>query len=175
MINLRSGRQSYDFDCGATALQVVMEYFGVEVRGDRLRRALKTGQDGTHFENMIAYARKKGFEVFAAEGTSLEQVRQFIDAGYPVIVLVQAWAERYMTLDEWKEDLEDGHYVVIIGYQGDIIIFEDPASPRHTWLTTGEFLARWHDVDPKTGRRVQNFAMVLMGKPPAARAPHHMD
>ena len=61
-----------------------MEYFGVEVRGDRLQKALKTDQDGTHYTNMIAYARKKGFDVFASEGVTLEKVKGFIDEGYPL-------------------------------------------------------------------------------------------
>jgi predicted double-glycine peptidase len=32
MIELPSGRQTFDFDCGAKALQLVMAYYGVDVR-----------------------------------------------------------------------------------------------------------------------------------------------
>lgn len=174
MLNLRVIRQTFDFDCGAAALQVVMEYYGVEMRGDELRKELKTDKDGTDYVNMIALAEKQGFKVFASEGVSLEQLKHFIDDGYPVIVLVQAWAEKYMTFKEWESDYDNGHYVVVIGYQDNIIVFEDPASPRRTWLTEEEFLARWHDVDPRTDRKLENFAMVLTGKEPAVRTPEHM-
>lgn len=175
MINIRNVRQTFDFDCGVTALQTVMEYYGVEMRVDELLKELKTDEDGTHYANMIALAKKMGFTVFASEGVPLEELKRFIDIGYPVIVIVQAWAERYMTLEEWKSDFDDGHYVVVIGYQENIIIFEDPASPRRTWLTDEEFLARWHDMEPKHNRKLEHFAMVLMGKEPITRIPEHMD
>ena len=175
MINLRIVRQTFDFDCGVKALQTVMEYYGVEMREDELLEELKTDEYGTNYTNMIALAKKKGFNVFASDGVSLEELKRFIDEDHPVIVLVQAWADKYMTLEEWKLDFDNGHYVVVIGYENHIIIFEDPASPRRTWMTEEEFLARWHDRDPKTYKKSQNFAMVLMGKEPVTRAPEHMD
>lgn len=175
MINLRIVRQTFDFDCGAKALQTVMEYYGVEVREDELMKELKTDKDGTSVKNMIAATRKRGFDVFAADGVSLEQVKHYVDHGHPVIVLVQAWAEKYMTLEDWKDDYNDGHYVVVIGFEHNIIVFEDPSSFRRTWLTEEEFLARWHDRDLKTNKRYEHFVMVLQGREPARRALEHMD
>lgn len=175
MIPLRVARQTYDFDCGASALQVVMEYYGVEMRNDRIRKALKTDENGTSYVDMKALAEKHGFTVFAQDNVTLEQLKKFIDDGYPVIVLVQAWAERYMTLPEWRKNYEDGHYVVAIGYQDNTIVFEDPSSCRRTWLTEREFLARWHDFDPKLGKKLENFVMVLMGRKPVIKASEHMD
>ncbi len=175
MINLRIGRQTFDFDCGAKALQLVMEYYGVEVREDDLMRELGTSKDGTNYVNMIAMAERNGFEVFASSGVSLEQLKQFIDQGYPVIVIVQAWADRYMTLEDWKSSFNNGHYAVVIGIQDHIIIFEDPSSIHRTWMSEEEFLARWHDLDLNTHEMVDHFAMVLTGKQPAPKIPEHMD
>jgi predicted double-glycine peptidase len=175
MINLRIGRQTFDFDCGATALQMVMEYYGVEIRQDKLMKELGTDTSGTSVDSMISVAEKNGFKVYSATGVSMERVKGFVDEGQPVIVLVQAWAERYMTLEDWKADDDDGHYAIVIGHNGDIIIFEDPSSTRRTWLTEGEFLARWHDVDSRTKRKLEHFAMVLMGKDPVRKGLEHMD
>lgn len=175
MINLRVGRQTFDFDCGAKALQIVMEYYGVEMREDEMLKELKTDKTGTNYANMIALAEKKGFRVFASGGVSLEELKRFINQGYPVIVIVQAWADRYMTLEDWKLSFEYGHYAVVIGYQDYIIVFEDPASIHRTWMLEEEFLARWHDMDPKTHKKYEHFAMVLQGKEPAPRTPEHMD
>ena len=47
MIDLHIGRQTYDFDCGAKALQTVMAYYGVDVREDELMETLGTGTQGT--------------------------------------------------------------------------------------------------------------------------------
>ncbi|MBN1188877.1 MAG: C39 family peptidase [Dehalococcoidales bacterium] len=167
LIDLPSGRQAFDFDCGAKALQVVMAYYGVDVREDKLIRDLKSSSRGTPVTNMITAAEKKGFHVFAKYGVSLDTVKEFVDKNIPVIVLVQAWANRFMNLEDWKNDTKDGHYVVVIGHDGSIIIFEDPASFRKTWMTEEEFLVRWHDTDPLTNARLEQFAMVLLGKEPA--------
>jgi predicted double-glycine peptidase len=175
MINVRIGRQTFDYDCGAKALQMVMEYYGVEMREDILIKELRTDANGTSVDRMISVAEKSGFKVSSATGVSLEQLKRFIDEEYPVIVLVQAWAERYMTLEDWKTDYDDGHYAIVIGYNGSIIIFEDPSSIRRTWLTEEEFLVRWHDLDPRTKRKLDHFAMVLMGKEPVRRGVEHMD
>jgi predicted double-glycine peptidase len=175
MINLRIGRQTFDFDCGAKALQMVMEYYGVEIREDILIKELRTDTSGTSVDSMISLAQKNGFKVYLTIEVSLEQLKHFVDDGYPVIVLVQAWAQRYMTLEDWKTDYDDGHYAIVIGYNSNIIIFEDPSSIRRTWLTEEEFLARWHDVDPRTKRKLEHFAMVLMGKEPVRKGVEHMD
>lgn len=175
MINLRIVRQTFDFDCGAKALQAVMEYYGVEIREDILIQALGSGEHGTNYQNMITVAEENGFQVFASYNVSLEKLKECVHQGHPVIVLVQAWADKYMTLEDWRQDYEDGHYAVVIDYLDNIIVFEDPSSTRRTWLTHEEFLARWHDKDPASGENLDHFAMILTGREPAANTPEHMD
>jgi predicted double-glycine peptidase len=175
MINLRIGRQTFEFDCGPKALQTVMEYYGVEVREDVLIKELQSDTRGTSVDSMVYVAEKYGFKVHATTAVPLEEVKRFVDEGYPVIVLVQAWADRYMTIEDWKTDYDDGHYVVVIGHSGNIIIFEDPSSIQRTWLTEEEFLARWHDHDPRTNANLDHFAMVLKGKEPVRKVVEHMD
>lgn len=174
IIDLPIGRQTFDFDCGVKALQIVMAYYGVDVREDELMKDLKVSKKGVSVQNMISVAGQKGFQVEAKSGFTLETLKRYLDEKHPVIVLVQAWAERFMTLEDWKRNNENGHYVVVIGYEGSILVFEDPASFRRTWLTEEEFLARWHDIDPRTKKRLEHFAMVLLGKPPAKKVLEHM-
>ena len=57
MINIPVGIQTFDFDCGAKALQLVMAYYGVEKREDALIRDLKSDKDGTSIENMVGVAK----------------------------------------------------------------------------------------------------------------------
>lgn len=175
MIDLPSGRQTFDFDCGAKALQLVMAYYGVEVREDELLQELGIDRYGVPVKNLVAAAERRGFQVAAQCGVPLGTLKQYMDENQPVIVLVQAWAERYMTIEDWKRDDDDGHYVIVIGHSGDIIVFEDPASFRKTWMTQREFLARWHDIDPRTGERLDHFAMVLSGRAPTQKVLEHMD
>lgn len=102
---------------------------------------------------------------------------QSIDKDIPVIVLVQAWAKQRMTLEEWRNNYADGHYAIVIGHYGSIVVFEDPASFSKTWMTEKEFMARWHDIDPADNTKLEHFAIVLLGKNPAPkhRMMEHMD
>lgn len=175
MIDLPIGRQTFDFDCGAKALQIVMAYYGIDVREDELLEELQCDNYGTPLVNMMYVAEKYGFQVVANNGVFLDTVKQYLDENHPVIVVVQAWAQRYMTLEDWRVDYDDGHYVIVIGYDDKIIIFEDPASFRRTWMTEEEFLVRWHDMDPRTQQKFEHFAMVLLGKQPASKALEHLD
>ena len=175
IINLHIGRQTFDFDCGAKALQTVMAYYGIEIREDELIKELGTGKDGTSVANMKSVAKSKGFQVKAKDGWSLEEVKRTVDGGQPVIVLLQAWAERYMSLEEWRTDYDDGHYAIVIGHANGIVVFEDPSSFRRTWLTEDEFLVRWHDMDRRTGEKFEHFGMVLLGKAPTGQTIEHMD
>jgi len=175
MIELHIGRQTFDFDCGAKALQTVMAYYGVDVREDELIIELKTTQEGTRPVNMKLVAEGKGFTVKSGTGWMMEDIKCYINEGIPVIVLLQAWADKLMTLDDWGKSYEYGHYAVVIGNKNEIVVFEDPASFRRTWLAESEFILRWHDRDPKTRKKLEHFGMVLLGKAPAIPATKHMD
>jgi predicted double-glycine peptidase len=176
MIDLHIGKQVYDYDCGVQALQTVMTYYGVEMDRDELMRTLGTTEEGgTPPQAMIAAAQSYDFEVKSGTQWSLNQLKQYVDAGTPVIVLLQAWADRYMTLDDWRRDWDNGHYAIVIGVNKDVLLFEDPATIRRTWLREREFLARWHDMDTKTSEKYEHFGMVLLGKQPAKLSLEHMD
>jgi predicted double-glycine peptidase len=177
VIELPTGRQTFDFDCGAKALQLVIAYYGIDIPEGELMKELKIDANGVSVQNMISVAEAKGFKVVAQSGFSLDEVKRLVDGGHPVIVLVQAWAARYMTLEDWKADDDDGHYVIVIAHSGDIIVFEDPSSFHRTWMTEEEFIARWHDVDPRTHQKLEHFGMVLLGKEPMPpqKILEHMD
>ncbi|HER62411.1 MAG TPA: hypothetical protein ENO11_00330 [Desulfobacteraceae bacterium] len=175
MINLHSGRQTYDFDCGAKCLQIVMAYYGIDIREDELIRELGTGKDGTRVDRMISVAENQGFQVEAKEHWTIREAKKYIDQKHPVIVLLQAWADRYMTLKAWRNDVDDGHYAVLIGYAKGVLLFEDPATFRMTWLREYEFLARWHDLDRSRSKRYEQFGMVLLGREPMLQMADHMD
>jgi ABC-type bacteriocin/lantibiotic exporter with double-glycine peptidase domain len=174
LIDLHYGRQAFDYDCGATALQTVMAYYGVEVRLDELMEALGTDENGTDVHNMIRTAIRYGFKVEARSAWTLREIKLMIDNGAPPIVLLQAWAEQPKTLKEWEINFNDGHYAILIGHAKGVLLFEDPASFRRTWLREREFMARWHDRDEKTAEVFDHFAMFLLGRDPVLRTPQYM-
>jgi ABC-type bacteriocin/lantibiotic exporter with double-glycine peptidase domain len=144
-----------------------------DFREDELLKELGAGKDGTRVDKMISVAEARGFHVEARQGWTLRELKRYIDEGNPVIILLQAWADRYMTLKGWRND--DGHYAVVIGHARGVLLFEDPASFRRTWLREYEFLAHWHDLDSTRNQKYEQFGMVLLGREPIKQAPEHMD
>jgi predicted double-glycine peptidase len=172
-----TGRQTFNYDCGAKALQLVFAYYGLDIREDKLMEELDCdGSYGTLAKNMVRVAQNKGFQVTAKSGFSLDEVKQYVAARCPVIVLLQAWAGRDMTLADWEKANDYGHYVVAIGYQDGKVIFADPSSFPRTWLREDELLSRWHYMDTDTHEKLDHFAMVFSGKEPVPVSRlEHMD
>ncbi|MFW3145313.1 MAG: cysteine peptidase family C39 domain-containing protein [Thermoplasmatota archaeon] len=175
MIDIHSLRQTYDFDCGTKALQTLMSHYGVMIREDALLKELGTDALGTSIEKMISVAESYGFTVKACQNWTLEDLKKYIDQGHPIIVSLQAWADDYLTVSEWKSNYDDGHYAIVIGYNDKVIFFEDPSSFHRTWLNHNEFFARWHDKDMETGEKLEQFAMVLLGRDPVEKTMEHME
>ncbi len=159
-------RQTYSYDCGAKALQSVLAYYGIEdAREDQIIRVAKTTETGTNPKNMVLAIEHYALTPEARE-MAIADVTGFIKKGIPVIVLLQAWTETPNV--DWKNDWEDGHYVVAIGYDDEKIVFEDPSSFQRTYLSFDELEERWHDVDVH-GKKYVHFGIAVYGKEP----PHH--
>ena len=167
-------RQSHNFTCGVACVASVLRYAGYDfdTREDRLLWELAaTPENGTSYVRIAEYLNSVRIEgspdapVFATEivctdyasdeqdptlpARLLSQFRSALDDGTPVICVIQAWRDDgdYMAGTE-----DDGHYVVLIGYQKDAqsdtytYFFMDPStSGSYTYLTEEEFILRWHD------------------------------
>jgi predicted double-glycine peptidase len=169
-------RQSTGYTCGASALQAVLAYWGTEEREDRLAARLHSTPDaGTHPLDILRVAREFGLSADLREGLALADLEAALAAGTTVIVDLQAW--RDLTDRPWAETWDDGHYMVLLGMDGENLYFEDPSllGSRGT-IPRSEFVDRWHDyegeppLDP-TDRKYVRMAMFLRGSRPAPVAP----
>ena len=151
-------RQVYNYDCGANCLLSVLCFAGIEEREDRImeRAGTKPGGDGTSFEGMTGVLQHFHVPFQVRTRVSPQQLRGYIDLGYPTIICLQAYRDFKRPYDT---DWDDGHYVVAIGYDGDKIIFEDPSDFHRTWLTDSELMERWHDRDQ--GRDVYGWGCTI--------------
>jgi predicted double-glycine peptidase len=89
-----------------------------------------------------------------------------------VIVALQAWPTR--AVPSWRQDWEDGHYVVVVGVDRDRIYVMDPSvHTGYGYLTRAKFLERWHDYDVEGGRKLvyDRLAIALRGRPRLSRYP----
>lgn len=175
-LDVPNTRQTFDYDCGAKALQTLLAYYGVDIREDLLLKELEVSKiDGSSIESIITFAGRKGFGVEARQKMTIEDVKLSIDEGHPVLVLLQAWSDQHLTREQWRQTYTEGHYAIAIGHGKDRIIFEDPSSIHRTWLKNDDFISRWHDKDPKTDKVISQFGLILFGIEPIGGHLQHMD
>ncbi len=158
-------RQNTNFSCGAASLHAVCAYWGVGPESEYdYMKALHTDPNmGTTPDHIIAYAKKRGLEVEAKEGMTVDELKTHLDKGHPVIVLIQAWGDK----KKYRNYDENGHYVVAIGYDDHRIYFEEPVLLGiRAYLTYKEFDQRWHDKDA-FGKSYVRYGMAMWkhGKP----------
>lgn len=165
--------QTYDYDCGAKALQSVLIYYGLDVREDIIIQAAHTTKSGTNPQAIVAVAKKYKLKAVAGEMT-ISEVKEYIDRKIPVILALQAWTRKEKV--DWINDWQDGHYVVAIGYDNDRIIFADPASIQRTYLSYDESKKRWHDIDNR-GKKYYHLGIAIFGSKPKFKDDQliHMD
>lgn len=172
-INLPQLRQTYNFDCGAKALQAVLAYYGLEIREDKIMEEAGTSKQGTPIAGIKKIIKRNKLKMKSGRMT-ITTLKKYIDQKIPVIVVLQAWTNKKRV--NWLKDWADGHYVVVIGYTKDKIIFEDPSSIFRTYLTYDELKERWHDVDTD-GKKYFNYGIAVFGKRPNFKEEQlvHMD
>ena len=158
-------RQYNSYGCGVAALQSIFGYYGQDYRGDKLSKALgTTSGNGTDYKNMVRVAEKEGYTVQTYAGMTVDQLKVFIDAKTPVLLVIQAWATQPV---DWANDWKDGHYVVAVGYDNDNFYFMDPATVgNYTYIPVAELPSRWHDKDQRR-KELYQFGIVIDGKTPA--------
>ncbi len=135
--------QIYPYSCGATAMRMVLEYFGKNIPEKRLVRMIKATSDkGADMKDMASAAKSLGFQVRWRQGWTPEQAKKTLKSGLPVIVNFQE-----------KPELGEGHYVVIVGYTQDGFIFSDPNNGDLFWKQKiKDFMKRWYELEDKTVR-----------------------
>lgn len=160
-------RQATDYTCGVSALQAVLQYYGVSYREDVLARTLKADpQKGTDCKEIRRFAESLGFTIEERTGMSLDDLRGLLDRRLPVIVLLQAWPDHPV---DYASDWEDGHYAVAVGYDEANLYFMDPSTlGNYTYIPNARFVVRWHDRDDHS---VYEHYGMAVSKPRSAHDP----
>lgn len=158
-------RQSTGFSCGAAATQSVLYYYGMSHREDDIIQHLPSDPDkGTPPANIVRYLTDSGLSVQAGTMT-LQDVKNWIDQGVPVMAVIQAWTED--PNENWATSIDDGHWVVVMGYDDEmgVVILDDPSLlDNRGFIPYDEFEIRWHDAD--STRLYLHYGVAAYGKKP---------
>ena len=150
-------RQSTNYTCGVAAMQSLLAYYGDYWREDRLSKILRADSaQGTNYRNILSFCDSLGYHTKAFTNMSTDSLKHFVDQGYPMLLAIQAWSG---AVPDYKNDWNNGHYVLCIGYDDDNYYFMDPSTlGNYTFIPAKDFEERWHDIDQE-GMKLYNFAL----------------
>lgn len=166
------GMQENDFSCGPAALRAVLRYLGAWSGSEsKLYKILDTSSEhGTLPESLVAGARHFGLQASVEQSMSIERLRALFALQKIIILELQAWRDAERQTVAWRDNWDDGHYVVLIGIDDDFAYFMDPSTgSAYTYLPLSELMERWHDVnevrkDPHEWRDIQ-LGVIISGAP----------
>ena len=135
-------QQKYNYDCANSVFWTILYYFDKKVNYNTTKTLLKTDPiEGTQIHNLEKTLKK--FRInFIAENSTIPKLRKYIFNNCPSIVLIQ---HRKETNKEWSKTWKNGHYIVILGFYKNKVVFMDPYYGKLRNLTIRDFLKRWHD------------------------------
>lgn len=161
-------RQATHYSCGAAALLAILYYWD-EYDGNEssLYEPLHTTEAlGTEPYMIEKVAREKfGLEARYRTDVTLADLARALAAGETVIVDLQAWPEKEPR--DWRQDWDDGHYVVLVALDAQRIYFMDPSTAgAYAWIARGELEPRWHDVEEhdQQQRHLSHMAIFIRGR-----------
>jgi ABC-type bacteriocin/lantibiotic exporter with double-glycine peptidase domain len=129
------GNPYAESDCGPASMAMALGYHGRNVPTRDLR-ALVNDLQGTHgmydagstIESLAAIAQRHGLRALDLQNGSklrrwtIDDVRRHLEAGNPIVP--QVW---YRGLPGRESRSYQGdHYVVLVGYDGDEVLYHDP-------------------------------------------------
>jgi hypothetical protein len=169
LLNVPYVNQPSNFTSGPTSLQAVLAYYGSNTSLDELVNMTNTtAGNGTLPEAILQTASNLGFNAVIKENMTLENLQMYVLQGIPVIVDAQAWRNSTTNNQNWTDDQNSSHYMVVIGIDTSNVYFEDPAIlGSRGYIPNQEFLDRWHDTyEDSTGNNTTNIhlGIIISGK-----------
>lgn len=124
------------YQCGPASLAGVLNYWRIPARPDDIAKDIfSESARGTLSIDMVMYAQKKGLFAFQYKG-SLEDLKKNIDAGYPLIVLVDYGISFYRA----------NHFMVVVGYNENGVRVNS-GKDNNVFISSKDFLRVWKRAD----------------------------
>jgi predicted double-glycine peptidase len=125
-----------DYQCGPASMASVMNYWNVHADPDEIgKQIFSKSARGALTIDMMLYAKSKGFDAEQSKG-SMEELKNSVDSGYPIIVLV----------DYGISVIQINHFMVVTGYNDDGVIVHSGEFPNR-FISWQDFLPAWKKTD----------------------------
>lgn len=145
-INVPYFRQDTNYSCGPASLQMLFAFYGKRFSEEKLMKELETSKDtGTSHSALVTFSTEEGFYVYVNNNSDIAEIREFIQAGFPVLVHFIETSDN------------EGHYSIITEINSDVVILNDPWNGEGFEISLPTFMRRWHSED----MQFQNWLMVL--------------
>ena len=170
-------RQATFYTCGVASLDAILYYWQVYDSTEEVlaQQCGATEENGTHPENIVKVAQSYNLTSYLKENSELKDLIEAVNGGWTVILDVQAWTDSENYPVDWKNDWEDGHYVVLLALDDENVYIMDPSTgARYAYLPVREFLDRWHDYEINsdgTRREYNHLAIFVKGETPLHSPP----
>ena len=120
--------------CSPTSLATVMAYHGCSEETEKVAAGVKDNGAGIYgnWSYNVAYAAERGFTAWVQRCDSMEDVKEYLEQGLPIIASVRIAAKEELTgaLSAYS----NGHLLVITGLTSidgqDYVLVNDPAANR---------------------------------------------
>ncbi|AKB29163.1 hypothetical protein MSSIT_2444 [Methanosarcina siciliae T4/M] len=120
----------------------------------------KTDRKGTTPSGIVEGVEKMGLRAEIRENLTLDDLRDSINKGIPVIVRLQAWKNADQS---WEMDASS-HYMVVIDIDSKNVYFEDPwILGNRGYIPHDEFIERWHTFSYASPTAAEKTKMIHMG------------
>src|SRR5574338_447771 len=161
-------RQAYEYSCGAASLASCLYYWGVwDGREPELYSVLGTTDEGTSGESIVQVAESFGLAAISESNLTMDDLRGWLKCGYTIILSIQSWGNNYTDDMDWDLVWEDGHYVVLVGIEGQDVWLMDPSvAGSYRRMTIVELMKCWHDYTD-SGEHDYHGAIVINSERPA--------
>jgi predicted double-glycine peptidase len=120
------------YHCGPASLAGILNFWGVTALPEEIAAEIYSrSARGTFTLDMILYPEKRGLKATQYEG-SLVDVKKKIDAGYPLIAMV----------DDGFWIYQKDHFMVVLGYYENGVVVNS-GKYRYKFIPLSDFLKSW--------------------------------
>lgn len=176
-IDIPALRQYGDYTCGATCVQMLMNWlspYDADLNLTQYEELLgTTPETGTSPSAVLSFLEENDIEFAASQALTLSGLQEMLAAGHPVMMPLQAWSsaeDGSYNLDDPSQSetyLAEGHWVLCVGYGENAgrlyFLFNDPACVGHTMVYADELDSRWIDMDGE-GTVYDHFGIEILQK-----------